>query len=385
MERISLSNHAFEGDNNVYLVDDGDETVLIDSGDRMDTTREQLVSALAEHGVAFADVDRIFLTHWHGDHTGLAGEIQAESGAEVYVHEDDAPLVRGDPDAWEEMFEIQERLFDAWGMPEEKQAVLLDRRMGPDALGELPNVTTFQDGDVFTIDGEDGDHELRVVHASGHAKGLCLFEFEGDGVDSANGGADADATADDATGSDATEDDTTGAGRREVFSGDALLPVYTPNVGGADVRVERPLEKYLRALRRIVEAEYRVAWPGHRDPIDDPADRAAYIIHHHEERARRVLDALDRLGPVDTWTVSAELFGELESIHVLHGPGESYAHLEHLERAGTVVREEGTGDGAAGGDGAASDGVDGVWQYRLADGMAEELESLAGDRWPLEY
>ena len=51
MERISLSNHAFEGDNNVYLLDDGPDTVLIDAGDRMDATRAQLTEALADHGV----------------------------------------------------------------------------------------------------------------------------------------------------------------------------------------------------------------------------------------------------------------------------------------------------------------------------------------------
>ena len=352
MERISLSNHAFEGDNNVYLFDDGPETVLIDSGDRMDATREQLTSALADRDVEFADVDRVFLTHWHGDHTGLAGEIQAAGGATVYAHEADAPLVEGDEDAWEEMFRTQERYFEAWGMPEEKQSVLLDIRMGPDALGELPEVTTFEDGDTFVFAGADGDHELRAVHASGHAKGLTLFEFEGD-------------AAGDGEGADGGH----GSGGREAFSGDALLPVYTPNVGGADVRVDQPLEKYLRALRGIVEADYRRAWPGHRDPIDDPADRAAYIIHHHEERARRVLEALRERGTADTWTISADLFGELESIHVLHGPGESHAHLVHLERAGTVVREE----------------EGGVWQYRLADGMAEELDRADGDRWPLEY
>ncbi|WP_226004435.1 MBL fold metallo-hydrolase [Natrinema salinisoli] len=330
MERISLSNSAFEGDNNAYLFADGRETVLIDTGDWMATTREQLEAAFADRGLAFADVDRIFLTHWHHDHCGLAGEIQAESGAEVYVHADDAALVEGDEDAWEEMHDRQKRYFDEWGMPEDQQAVLLERMADGETTVEAPTVTTFEDGDVFSV----GDTELEVVHTSGHAAGLSMFEADLEG-------------------------------ERQVFSGDALLPVYTPNVGGADVRVENPLEKYLRALQGIVDAEYERAWPGHRDPIDDPADRAQYIIDHHEERSWRVLDALDRLGPCDTWTVSADLFGDLEGIHILHGPGESYAHLEHLERAGTVVREG--------------------REYRLADGVSEELAATEEERWELEY
>ncbi|ADB62192.1 beta-lactamase domain protein [Haloterrigena turkmenica DSM 5511] len=330
MERIPLSNAAFEGDNNAYLFTEGSEVALIDTGDWTATTREQLEAALAERGLAFADVDQVFLTHWHGDHTGLAGAIQAEGGAEVYVHEADAPLVEGDEDAWNTMYELQEEYFEQWGMPEEQRAVLRERMSDAETGAASPTVTTFADGETFPVPGG----ELEVVHASGHAAGLCMFE-------------------------------TTFEGRREVLSGDALLPVYTPNVGGADVRVDRPLERYLRALRGIVEADYHRAWPGHRDPIDEPADRAQHIIDHHAERAWRVLDALDREGPCDTWTVSAALFGDLEDIHILHGPGESYAHLEHLERAGTVVREE--------------------TEYRLADGVAEVLAAKDERRWHLEY
>ncbi|QFU82594.1 MBL fold metallo-hydrolase [Natronorubrum aibiense] len=330
MERISLSNSAFEGNNNAYLFADGPETVLIDTGDWMETTREQLEAAFDERNVDLADVDRIFLTHWHGDHTGLAGEIQAESGAEVYAHADDAALIAGDEDAWADLHDLQEQYFEQWGMPEEKQAVLREVLAGGKPTGTSPTVTAFDDGETFAINGYD----LEVVHTSGHAAGLSMFAFDLDG-------------------------------RREVCSGDALLPVYTPNVGGADVRVEQPLEKYLRALQGIVDADYDRAWPGHRDPIDEPAVRAQYIIDHHEERSWRVLDAIDRKGPCDTWTISDDLFGDLESIHILHGPGESYAHLEHLERTGTVVRE-GT-------------------EYRLADGVADDLAAMDNQRWSLEY
>jgi glyoxylase-like metal-dependent hydrolase (beta-lactamase superfamily II) len=330
MERIALSNSAFEGDNNVYLFAGGEETVLVDTGDWMDATREQLQAGLADYGVTFADIDRILLTHWHHDHTGLAGEIQAAGGATVHIHEADAALVAGDEAAWADLTAAQERYFDQWAIPEPRQAILRDIFTSHEDVEPRPDVTRFEDGATFTV----GDIELRAVHTSGHAAGLCLYEIHGDGPVS-------------------------------VLSGDALLPVYTPNVGGADVRVEQPLEKYLRALSTIVEADYERAWPGHRDPIDDPADRAATIIHHHKQRAYRVLDALRRRGPSDIWRISADLFGELEEIHNLHGPGECYAHLEHLERAGEVVSEGN--------------------EYRLAEGVAERVRERDDGIWPLEY
>jgi len=327
MERISLGNVAFEGNNNVYLLD-GEVTTLVDTGDPMPDTRDQFETELADRGLSFADIDEIFLTHWHGDHTGLAGDIQAAGGATVRIHSADAPLIGPDREAAHEaMRERQEELFEEWGMPTEKREELLGFfERGFDATPA--DVTPFEGGERFDI----GDRELEVVHAPGHAVGLCCFAFDGERG-------------------------------RELFSGDALLPVYTPNVGGADVRVEDPLRNYLEALVDIVQTDYAHAWPGHRDPIEDPAGRASDIIHHHEERSWRVLDVLDRLGPADPWTVSAELFGELESIHILHGPGEAYAHLDHLQRDGAVER---TDDG-----------------YRLAPESEERLSTLENEAWPL--
>ncbi|MFC6764664.1 MBL fold metallo-hydrolase [Natrinema soli] len=329
MERILLANSAFEGDNNAYLFTDGSETVLVDTGDWMNATRTQLEAGLADHSVSMADVDRVFLTHWHPDHTGLAGRIQKESGAIVHVHEADAPLVETNEHAWEEMKAKQQALFEVWGMPDEDRAALTEEMSNALELDYAkPTVEPFVDGDTFSVNG----NELRVVHTSGHADGLCIFEMELDG-------------------------------RHGVFSGDALLPKYTPNVGGADVRVERPLEKYLRALRHIADASYDRAWPGHRDPIDDPTARAEEIIHHHEERAWRVLDVLRRDGPSNPWAVSAALFGNLHGIHILHGPGEVYAHLEHLEREGFVEADGG--------------------KYQLTDDARSALDTSSEDRWPL--
>lgn len=324
MEQIQLSNVSFEGDNNVYLFDEGPETVLVDTGDWLPDTRNALESALAAHGTGFADIDRIFLTHWHGDHVGLAGDIQAESGATVHVHEADAPLVAGDDDAWDALKRRQEDCFEHWGMPESGRDTLRDILAITPIRENAPTVTPLSDGDTFSV----GDRTVEAVHAPGHAAGLCLYDI-GDGA---------------------------------VLTGDALLPVYTPNVGGADVRVEEPLARYLETLDAIAAAEYDLAWPGHRDVIDDPTARAVAIRDHHEKRAWRVLDVLRRRGPSDAWTVSADLFGDLEHIHILHGPGEASAHLDHLERAGNVER-----DGSV---------------YHLADGVEEKLET-GTERWAL--
>ena len=304
MERIRLENAVFEGQNNAYLLgtDPDATTTLIDTGIAMDDTREELRAGLHEHGVEFKDVEAIVLTHWHFDHAALAGEIQRESGATVHVHEADAPLVAQEPDAVAAVEARQRRLFDEWGMPDEPREELLTFLAGEeDIRGEPADVMPFSGGERFDL----GSVELEAVHLPGHAAGLTGFVFDG-------------------------------PEGRELFAGDAILPKYTPNVGGADVRVDDPLARYLETLRGIVETDYARAWPGHRDEIDDPSARARTIYDHHRERTERVLSAVREHGPVDTWGVSAELFGGLSEIHIMHGPGEAHAHLDHLDTAGVV-------------------------------------------------
>lgn len=305
---LELENEEFEGENSAYLLDADDETVLVDTGVSTTDVRTQLEGELAAHDRTPADLDRIFLTHWHHDHAGLAGTLQAESGATVHVHEDDAPMVRRTAGVESILRDAARDKYESWGVPAEKDAELfdfLDSVAGqtgtpPDDLAE------FADGDRFSV----GGYTLRIVHTPGHTAGHSCFAFESD------------------------------VGR-EAMVGDAVLPVYTPNVGGADLRVERPLERYLSSLGALRDLNLARAWPGHRRPIGTPNERIRTIRHHHRERTERVVDVLDAHGPADAWTVSAHLFGELHAIHILHGPGEAFAHLDHLERHGAVERTNG--------------------------------------------
>lgn len=127
------------------------------------------------------------------------------------------------------------------------------------------------------------------------------------------------------------------------------------------MRVDKPLAKYLNILDRLAKRDFDRAWLGHRDPIDDPTERARHIQSHHEERALRVLRILERCGSADAWTVIAGPFRSLENIHVLYGPGESYAHLELLRSDGLVVAENG--------------------EYSLTRATTARLDSYEGDTW----
>ncbi|MFW5895917.1 MAG: MBL fold metallo-hydrolase [archaeon] len=304
MERIRLGNTVFEGENNVYLLQ-SEETVLVDAGVATEPTRGEFVDALGAFNVTPADVDRVFLTHWHYDHAGLAGMIQQAGGATVHAHEADAPLISGAEATFIEDRALQQETFESWQLPDAPREELLSFLEGHAELaGDEVDVTPFAGGDRFDVNGTT----FEAVHLPGHSAGLTAFAFE--------------------------EGD-----QRQAFVGDVILPKYTPNVGGADLRVEAPLEKYVESLVEVVDRGWDRVFPGHRDPIEDPAGRAREILDHHRERTENVIGVLERNGACDAWTVSHHLFGELETIHILHGPGEAFAHLDHLERHGVVERE----------------------------------------------
>jgi len=301
--RIELRNHEFEGDNNVYLLESGGEKALVDTGVSTPDVHQQLKEGLSEHGYGFGDIDTVLVTHWHADHSGLAGAIQRESGGSVLVHEEDAPIVRGDEYSLEGMRSERDRLISEWGMPDDERDQLVAFLDGMSSImGNPPDVETFEDGDTISV----GEDEVEVLHSPGHTSGLCCFVHG-----------------------------------ETVFSGDALLPVYTPNVGGADVRTTKPLDSYLDTLLRMASRDFEVAYPGHRKPIKEPTERANETVEHHYERSCKIVGVLDENGPCDAWTVGAHLFGSLNAIHILHGPGESYAHLDHMERNGVVESSEG--------------------------------------------
>ncbi len=326
MKRIQLGNTVFEGENNAYLIDGG-VTALVDTGVATPDTRTELEAGLADHDVGFTDVDAVFLTHWHPDHAGLAGEIQAAGDAEVFIHEADASLVDGSERHFAEDDETQTAVFDRWGMPDESRERLREffSTVGTGLRGRDATVTPFTDGETFDL----GAITLTAVHLPGHTAGLSGFAFDPRELSANETGGDA---------SDRTEHGVGDEDPVEAFTGDALLPQYTPNVGGADVRVTNPLETYADSLARIVALDWGAAHPGHRERIDEPGHRAAEILAHHRHRTRRVLDVL-AAGPATVWEVSAALFGDLEAIHVLHGPGEASAHLDHLAAAGVVERD----------------------------------------------
>jgi glyoxylase-like metal-dependent hydrolase (beta-lactamase superfamily II) len=157
-------------DTNVFLVQDREHNILIDSGlgDFMEDKQRQLygcyepsrlVSGLEEHGLKPADITIVLLSHLHWDHVG--GTIKADdSGKPTVVFENATHYIHADE--WEDANNPDERTSGVY-FPERLKAIA-------DA-GLLKLVS----GEEEIVPG------IKVVTIGGHTRGQMGIEIEADG------------------------------------------------------------------------------------------------------------------------------------------------------------------------------------------------------------
>jgi glyoxylase-like metal-dependent hydrolase (beta-lactamase superfamily II) len=141
-----------------FLDDDGSVT-LVDCG--VQKAPPKIVAGLAAIGKRPADVQRIVLTHAHGDHAGGAAEMASRTGAPLAIHEDDAQYLEAGRHPRPDPSTLGGRLLS---------------RLGP----TFPAATAGErltDGQVLTAGGG-----LRVVATPGHSPGHISLLHEPTGT-----------------------------------------------------------------------------------------------------------------------------------------------------------------------------------------------------------
>ena len=123
-----------------------------------------------------------------------------------------------------------------------------------------------------------------------------------------------------------------------LIAGDHLLATISPAVGLYPESRPDPLGDYLASLERTIELAPRVVYPGHGEPIRDPAGRARELIAHHGQRLEKTRAALAP-EPRSGYDVSLAVFGaELSPTQRRFAVAETLSHLERLARIGDAAR-----------------------------------------------
>jgi glyoxylase-like metal-dependent hydrolase (beta-lactamase superfamily II) len=144
--------HQVDGINaNVYLVEDGEKLILIDTG--LPRNDKKITKYIEGLGRKPTDVSTIVLTHFHIDHVGSAKKMKELTNAKVAVHELDADYVAGKkapPKPKNLMFKALSSVFKA--APVEPELLLKDG----DKVGRLIVIHTpgHSEGSISLLDDE---------------------------------------------------------------------------------------------------------------------------------------------------------------------------------------------------------------------------------------
>ena len=126
---------------NCYIIEtENKNAVAIDPGSDF----QRIKNLLDEHELT---LKKILLTHGHYDHIGAAHEISAAYSAEVYIHEEDAPMLAS----------RTKSLADA---------------IGAGQFNEITKFTTVTNGDVIILD----ELSFEVIHTPGHTRGGVCYK-----------------------------------------------------------------------------------------------------------------------------------------------------------------------------------------------------------------
>jgi len=285
-------------DINIYVVKDGDRSLMIDNGIDHPIARYELIGDLKKIGVDLHQT-AFFITHYHIDHCSNTPGL-ADLDSLIYVGKNDIGLL-------------------GFGSPE-TQAQLTQHAN----LMGLPNGNFFGDDNpqpvhpmfdfaakrgwkfILPADGDviqAGDYTFTCLETPGHSKGhLCLYEMN----------------------------------QKFLLCGDHILQDVTPVIFSL-YRDENPIGDYFASLDKVYQLDITLALPGHRSFITDIKNRIREIKQHHEERLNEVLRIVAG-DPLNAYQIASKMHWDVAYKSWEQFPGwqramatfEAEAHLRYL-------------------------------------------------------
>ncbi len=288
---------------NLWLLDDGEQVVVVDCGYASTDTQDAWRAVLAADG---RSIGRIIVTHHHPDHVGLATWLAARDDAPIHMTQGEFLAAQA---LWHQLpgYSVPDMLdqFRRHGLADERHDALATRgnayRRG---ASEVPSrFHRLFDGDEIRI----GAHSWRVIVGFGHAPEHASLYCAGLGL---------------------------------LISGDMLLPRISTNVSVyAATPHDDPLGWFLRSLQELCNIpDDTLVLPSHGKPFKGIRSRVGQLVEHHRERCEVLLAACR------TPSTAAELLPTLfpralDTHQVMFAMGEAIAHLNHLEKQGALSRQ----------------------------------------------
>lgn len=285
---------------NIYLIDDGNDLILIDTGSGIGTSNQDLLDGFTalqqtyNPTLKLANVSQILITHGHIDHFGGLPFVRHHTAAPIGVHILDQRTLSN----FQERRIVASRQLDTFlqqaGLDTPQRAKLM--RMYQWAKGIYQSVPT----QFFLNEGEP-IFDIDVYHVPGHCSGQVCLQV----------------------------DDI-------LLTADHVLSKTTPHQAPESITLNMGLGHYLDSLTKIEKLEgLRLGLGGHEGVMEDIPGRVHAIKQAHQKRLQKILDLSQN--PISISHISQQLFGQVTSYHVLLALEEAGAHVEYLYQRGQLA------------------------------------------------
>lgn len=287
---------------NLWLLDDDDEVAIVDTGFGLDPIKAQWNAVLDAEP---RPLSRVFVTHHHPDHLGLASWLMARNGASLHMTLGE---FLGGQAIWHQLpgYSVPDMVaqFRSHGLDETRLAALAER--GNAYRRGIPDIPSRYHRLFHSDRVRIGAHEWEVIVGYGHAPEHMSLYSEALDV---------------------------------LISGDMLLPRISTNVSVyAATPDDDPLGWFLDSLRRISHLpDTTLVLPSHGRPFRGVRARVEQLIAHHRDRCDELVAACGQ--PRSAAELLSTLFPrELDTHQVMFAMGEAIAHLNHLVKQGELCR-----------------------------------------------
>ncbi len=285
-----------------------ESATIVDPGMYWAESAYMLFKTLNSIGIKPCNIENTIVTHFHVDHSTLTPILAEVSNPVFMIGERDKHVLENLDKYVMDAIE----LFVYNGMPNQDIEAIKTHHPALRLLKAYEKASnlewkTLANGDRLNLEGT----EWEVIHAPGHTPGHILLYSRDTGA---------------------------------MITGDTLLPRITPHVTlhGLDTN---PLGDYIESLKNIARLKPTIAYPGHGDPIDDPAGRAVEILEHHVSRLKRVARIIAS-GPISgylvaktlKWHTRAPSWDAMAPQEKFFAMGEALSHLRMLEAIGIAEK-----------------------------------------------
>jgi glyoxylase-like metal-dependent hydrolase (beta-lactamase superfamily II) len=313
IHQIQLPTPFPVGPVNAYLIQSGDQVVLVDCGPKWAQARHALLEWLSNHGLQPGQLTGVVLTHGHIDHVGLASLFQRE-GVPIYAHPEVQTWLEPNGEWDRYRADFFHALYHVMGMPEERVK---------EAVRTLFLLNQWNDRSVVDVPLNIHDDfplipSFKVIAVPGHAQAAVALWDEQRGV---------------------------------FIGGDQLLPTISSNAliepeltaaTGQSAKRTSSLVQYRGNLEYLTTLSIRKVFPGHGNPFDNPNQLIWDRLKEQRERQEQFRNLLAEKSSATAYELAVAYFPRhLDQLSLIMSETIGYLDWLHLEGQVSYDTDEG--------------------------------------------